>query len=53
MNFGNFQRFSSKAAQKNSSFLCSGFVKMSEFKTTDGWLAEFVLWELFIVSSLS
>ena len=37
MNFGNFQRCSSKAVQKNSSFLCSGFVKMSELKTTDGW----------------
>ena len=42
MNFGNLlaQRFSSKAVEKNSSFLCSGFLKtllkMSKLKTTSG-----------------
>ena len=40
MNFGNLQRFSSKAVQKNSSFLCSGFLKMSKLKTTNGWVFE-------------
>ena len=37
MNFGNLQRFGSKAVQKNSSFLCSGFLKTSKLKTTNGW----------------
>ena len=33
MNFGNLKRFSSKAVQKNLSFLCSGSLKMSNYKT--------------------
>ena len=31
--FRKLQRFSSKAVQKNSSFFCSGFLKMSKLKT--------------------
>ena len=32
VNLGNLRRFSSKAVQKNSSFLCSGSLKMSKIK---------------------
>ena len=32
VNLGNLRRFSSKAVQKNSSFLCSGSLKMLKLK---------------------
>ena len=35
MNLGNL--YCETAVQKNSSFLCSGFLKMLKVKTTNGW----------------
>ena len=32
-----FRKFTKKAVQQNSSFLCSGFLKMSKLKTTNRW----------------